>query len=87
MIFMEKGVRIFILTTFSINFRGAAELYCIQFTFLPSSWWISRKHEFKYKKKEKIKTEREERWPQESSLLLCMQKSNERTQECSKNKK
>ena len=31
--FVEKGVRIFILTTLSINFRGAAELYCIQFPF------------------------------------------------------
>ena len=35
--FVEKGVKIFILTTLSITFRGAAELYCIQFTFFPSS--------------------------------------------------
>ena len=34
--FVEKGVKIFILTTLSIIFR-AAELYCIQFTFFPSS--------------------------------------------------
>ena len=35
--FVEKGVKIFILTTLSITFRGAAELCCIQFTFFPSS--------------------------------------------------
>ena len=29
--FVEKGVKIFILTTLSITFRGAAELCCIQF--------------------------------------------------------
>ena len=52
--FVEKGVKIFILTTLSITFRGAAELYCMQFTFFPSSWW-TRKHEFKYKKKGKKK--------------------------------
>ena len=79
--FVEKGVKIFILTTLSITFRGAAELYCIQFTFFPSSWWTSCKHEFQYKKKEKTKTENSQRWPQESSVLLCMQKSHERTQE------
>ena len=31
--FVEKGVKIFILTTLSITFRVAAELYCMQFPF------------------------------------------------------
>ena len=35
--FVEKGVKIFILTTLSIAFRGAAELYCIEFTYSDTS--------------------------------------------------
>ena len=79
--FVEKGVTIFILTTLSITFRGAAELYSIQFTFflVPDEPVASTSSNTR--KRGKKKTENSQRWPQESSLLLCMQKSYERTQE------
>ena len=68
--FVEKGVKIFILTALSITFRGAAELYCIQFTFFPSSWWTSCKHKFKYKKKGKKTRKLPEMAPRKLAIAL-----------------
>lgn len=80
--FVEKGVKIFILTTLSITFRGAAELYCIQFTFFPSSWWTSCKHEFKYKKKGKKKQK-----ARYCSACKNPMKGHKNIKDCPKNKK
>ena len=68
--FVEKGLKIFILTTLSITFRGATELCCIQFTFFPSSWWTSCKHEFKYKKKGKKTRKLPEMAPRKLAIAL-----------------
>ena len=83
--FVEKGVRIFILTTLSINFSGAAELYCIQFTFFPSSWW-TRKHEFKYKKKGKKNPEKSQKDHYCSACKNPM-KGHKNIKDCPKSKK
>ena len=86
--FVEKGVKIFILTT---RRRGAAELYCIQFTFFPSSWWTSWKHEFKYKKKGKKKNQKT---PGDGPKKACYcsarknpMKGHKNIKDCPKNKK
>ena len=56
--FVVKGVRIFMLTTLSINFRGAAELYCTQFTFflVPDEPVASTSSNTRKRKKQKQKT-------------------------------
>ena len=88
--FVEKGVKIFILTALSIAFRGAAELYCIQFTFFPSSWWTSCKRELEYKKKGKKNQKTPGDGPKKARYCSACKnpmKGHKSIEDCPKNKK
>ena len=87
---MEKGVRIFILTTLSINFRGAAELYCIQFPFflVPDEPVASTSSNTRKRKKQKQKTPRD--GPKKTRYCSAHKnpmKGHKNIKDCPKNKK
>ena len=88
--FVEKGVKIFILTTLSITFRGAAELYCIQFTFflVPDEPVASTSSNTRKREKKKQKTPRD--GPKKARYCSAFKnpmKGHKNIKDCPKNKK
>ena len=88
--FVEKGVRIFILTTLSITFRGAAELYCIQFTFflVPDEPVAGTSSNTRKRRKQKQKTPRD--GPKKARYCSACKnpmKGHKNIKDCPKNKK
>ena len=88
--FVEKGVRIFILTTLSINFSGAAELYCIQFTFflVPDEPVAGTSSNTRKRRKQKQKTPRD--GPKKARYCSACKnpmKGHKNIEDCPKNKK
>ena len=85
--FVEKGVRIFILTTLSVNFRGAA-VFNLLFFLVPDEPVASRSSNTRKRRKQKQKTPRD--GPKKARYCSACKnpmKGHKNIKDCPKNKK